>query len=98
MKREEFDNDKFLESEGMNSYKSQRYDYEKYKAINPNLTEEAYKICWQNGWEWKIYSGKPIYYFWNLILEPLWFLDSGDDIENRNKYYEYMKNENTNSF
>lgn len=84
---EEFDIENFLKSEGMNKHKLQPFDYEKYKSINPKLTEEAYEICRRNGWEWKIMSGKAIYNFWTLIVPPVWYLDSGDDIENRNKYY-----------
>lgn len=94
MKSEEFDNEKFKESIRMKPHKLQPYDYQKYRAINPNLTEEAYKICWRNGWEWKIVSGKPIYNIYQLIVAPVWYLDCGDDIENRNNYYMTFFEEN----
>lgn len=93
MKSEEFDNEKFEASIGMKPHKLQPYDYNKYRAINPNLTEAAYKICWKNSWEWKIVSGKPIYDIYQLIVAPVWYLDLGDDIENRNNYLKsFIKN------
>jgi hypothetical protein len=87
MTPEEFDIEKFKKSIGMKPHKLQPYDYEKYRSINPKLTEEAYKICWKNSWEWKIVSGKPIYNIYQLIVAPVWYLDSGNDIINRAKFY-----------
>jgi hypothetical protein len=95
MKSEEFDIEKLKQSLGIKPDKLQPYDYNKYRSINPNLTEEAYEICWRNSWEWKIVSGKPIYNIYQLIVPPVWYLDSGDDIENRNYYYRSFFVENS---
>lgn len=71
----EFNLDDFCRENGIPNGKLEPYDYEKYKAINPKLTESMYRKMRQSGALWKIkigrehkdkYSGE--------VLQGVWWL------------------------
>lgn len=57
----------------------QPYNYERYKAVNPNLTKSMYEFLRGNGSEWKILCGLHVKRQWsNDVLEPVWYLNFGE--------------------
>ena len=79
MKRGKFDNEKFKRDLGITPRVLQPYNYERYKKINPNLTESVYKQLRINGSEWKILCGLSVYTHWgNEVLKETWFLKCGE--------------------
>lgn len=50
----------------------QPYDYERYRAVNPNLTVRMYEYLRENQCEWKILCGLRVKIRWeNEILEEV---------------------------
>ena len=80
MKTEKFDNAKFKKSLGLTdkSGRYEKYDYEKYKAINPKLTEDLYRRLYSNHALFMIVCGYKITSSWGNVvdLEPVWHLDT----------------------
>jgi len=75
MKKKEFDNEEFKKSMGLKPRTLQPYNFERYKAVNPYLTEDVYKHLRQNGSEWKILCGISVYTHWGSeILKEVWWL------------------------
>jgi hypothetical protein len=61
----------------------QQYDYERYLAVNPNLTREMYQFLRGNKTEWKILCGFEVKMNWSdEVLEPIVRLQ----IDNQNIY------------
>lgn len=53
----------------------QPYNFERYLATNPNLTEAVYTHLRQNGAEWKILCGLSVSNHWGTeILKEVWYL------------------------
>jgi hypothetical protein len=84
-----------MKKEGFNieDYKHymQPYNYERYKAVNPNLTKSMYEYLRGNGSEWKILCGLHVKRPWsNDVLEPVWYLNGGelykDGVFYKNRY------------
>lgn len=79
MKKEKFDNKKFKKDFGIPSPTLQPYNYQRYKRVNPNLTEDAYRHLRGNGSEWKILCGLSVSTHWgNEILKETWYLKCGN--------------------
>jgi len=84
MNKEEFDPEKIKESLGCAPRKYEEYDYEKYKRINPKLTEETYKHLYSNHGLWKIVCGQEVSTHWGMILlERVWYLDLPGNYDRR---------------
>ena len=80
---EEFNNT-ILRIELGNLGRLQPYNFERYKAVNPNLSEKMYRFLRENGTEWKILCGeKVIMKYENEVLEPVWYLKNDDIYNNR---------------
>lgn len=79
MKNKKFDNDEFKRKLGLVPRRLQAYNYERYKKVNPNLTESVYKQLRQNGAEWKILCGLEVSTHWgNVLLKERWELKCGE--------------------
>lgn len=71
----EFDLNNFCKESGISNGKLEPYDYEKYKAINPKLTETLYRRMREGGALWKITLGrKHTDKYVNETLEGSWLL------------------------
>lgn len=70
----------------------QPYNYERYKAINPNLTEEVYSELRKMGAEWKILCGLEVNTHWGAtLLKEVWFLKNGNGYMETDFYkYRFM--------
>jgi hypothetical protein len=52
--------------------------------MNPKLTRRMYEFLRENGCLWKIRFGKRVTIKWeNEVLEPVWYLDTEENIQNR---------------
>lgn len=89
-KMKEFDLEKFNEEMGFN-FKLQPYNYEKYKSVNPNLTENMYSYLRENGTEWKILCGCQVRIKWEIdMLKRNFSLMT----KNRNVFLQRFSSEN----
>lgn len=80
---EEFNNT-ILRLELGNLDRLQPYNFERYKAVNPNLTEKMYRFLRGNGTEWKILCGeKVVMKYENEVLQPVWYLKNDEIYKNR---------------
>ncbi|MEN2490225.1 hypothetical protein AAYQ05_20650 [Flavobacterium sp. B11] len=67
----------------------QPYNYERYKKVNPNLTESVYKQLRRNGSEWKILCGLEVSTHWGqVVLEERWELKCGE-LYKENDFYKF---------
>lgn len=81
------DNEELRKSMGLGERYIQPYDYDRYKAVNPNLTVEAYKHLRSNGSEWKILCGLSFSYPWGVeILKEVWWLNENFEDTDFYKY------------
>jgi hypothetical protein len=80
MEKEEFNIENLEKELGLDyNHRLQPYDYEKYNAVNPNLTKDMYHFLRGNGSEWKILCGLKVIRKWsNDVLEPVWYLNGGE--------------------
>ena len=79
MENKTFDNEKFKKQFGLKPRKLQPYDYERYKAFNPNLTEPIYQQLRKSCSEWKILCGLSVSTHWGSeILKQVWYLKNND--------------------
>lgn len=79
----DFDLEKLEKVLGL-EYTMQPYDYERYKAVNPNLTEKMYRFLRGNGEEWKILCGEEVVMkYENEVLEHAWYLKNDEIYKNR---------------
>jgi hypothetical protein len=89
MENKTFDNEKFKRELGIVPCVLQPYNFERYKKINPNLTESVYKQLRINGSEWKILCGLSIFTHWgNEILKEVWYL-KGDEHYKDSDFYKW---------
>lgn len=87
MKKQEFDNEEFKRKLGVPQRALQPYNFERYRKINRNLTEEVYKQLRINGSEWKILCGLSVSTHWgNEILKEVWELKC-DEYYKQSDYY-----------
>jgi hypothetical protein len=83
----EFDNKKFKQEMGLRPRLLQPYDFERYKKINPNLTEPVYQHLRENGSEWKILCGLAVFWPWGCeMLAEVWYLKFGENYKNTDFY------------
>lgn len=67
----------------------QVYDFERYSAFNPNLTEPVYLHLRNNHAEWKILCGLSVSKHWGFeILNELWYLKNNEEYKNSD-FYKY---------
>jgi hypothetical protein len=89
MKKEEFDNEQFQKDMGLKPNPLQPYDYERYKAFNPNLTERVYQHLRQNRAEWKILCGLSVSEHWGReVLKEVWELKC-DELYKESAFYRF---------
>ena len=74
-----------IEAKSRASYEP--YDYEKYRKINSELTEETYRHLWQNYSLWKVMCGKEVSTHWGLVLlKRVWWRDTEENYIRRFKH------------
>ncbi|HRE76241.1 MAG TPA: hypothetical protein PLL09_00305 [Flavobacterium sp.] len=84
-----FNNEEFKKSMGIKQRVLQPYNFERYKAVNPHLTEEVYKFIRQNSSEWKILCGLSVHSPWGVeILPEVWWLKGGEKYKETD-FYKY---------
>ncbi len=87
--KKEFDNEQFQKDMGLKPNPLQAYNYERYKAYNPNLTEPVYKHLRQNKAEWKILCGLSVCSHWgNEVLKERWELKCGK-LYKKNDFFKF---------
>ena len=69
--------------------KYEKYDYEKYHAIYPNLTEEVYKMLYENRSLWKVKLGIQVSTHWGQVLLPAAPILFNKDLYNRRFLHGY---------
>lgn len=75
MNKEDFDNDNIKRVLDDTQGTLQPYNFERYRNINPNLTEDVYRQLRINGNEWKILCGLSVRTHWgDEILKEIWEL------------------------
>jgi len=75
MENKKFDNEEFKRELGLVPRRLQPYNYERYKKVNPNLTEPVYQQLRRDGSEWKILCGLEVSTHWGqVVLEEKWEL------------------------
>jgi hypothetical protein len=85
----EFDNEQFQKDMGLKPNPLQPYNFERYKAFNPDLTEPAYKHLRQNRSEWKILCGLGVYTHWGCeILKEVWWR-KGEELYKDSVFYKF---------
>jgi hypothetical protein len=89
MTNKTFDIEKLKKEMGIEPEALQPYNYERYYAINPNLTEDVYKHLRQNRAEWKILCGLGVFSPWGSeMLKEVWWLKGGDKYKETD-FYKY---------
>ncbi|WP_291147047.1 hypothetical protein [Flavobacterium sp. UBA7680] len=89
MKKQEFNNDEFKRKLGITPRVLQPYNFERYRKINRNLTEDVYRQLRINGSEWKILCGLSVSTHWgNVILKEVWELKC-DDYYKESDFYKF---------
>jgi hypothetical protein len=87
MNMKDFRIEKFKNEKGLKSTALEPYNYEGYKILNPQLTEELYSSLRLNRALWKVACGKEISTHWGLVqLEPVWWLDIPKNYAMRHTY------------
>lgn len=85
----EFDNEQFQKDMGLKPNPLQPYNFERYKAFNPELTETAYQHLRQNRAEWKILCGLGVYSPWGSeILKEVWWR-KGKELYKDSVFYKF---------
>jgi len=87
MENKKFNNEEFKRKLGLVPKRLQPYDYERYKKVNPNLTESVYEQLRRNGSEWKILCGLEVSTHWEqVVLEERWELKCGELYKEKDFY------------
>ncbi|WP_395051166.1 hypothetical protein [Flavobacterium sp.] len=91
MNKQKFDPDKFRRDFNIESSPLQPYNYERYLAVNNNLTKEVYEFLRSNHSEWKILCGIGVHYrYCNLHLDEVWNVKGSDHYKESDIYkYRY---------